>query len=152
MRDRLLTSIVIATGPHVPVKTSIDLSFIQVTVTRAIIDFSDNVANLYALDAPPFPIKYRRATVHIPVIKEVADCPAHLATIEAEIIQDIKRLKAYVSTIDVVMDKNSIDRHVSFGSSPEKRFPALPPVSPNGLVESPMEYYSVSGMGPGNNQ
>jgi hypothetical protein len=51
---RLPTSIVIMTGPHVTVNTICGLPFIQ--ATRAIIDFSDNIADLRAIDAPPFPI------------------------------------------------------------------------------------------------
>ncbi len=58
------TSILIATGPHVTVNLIVGLPFIQ--ATRGIIDFADNVADLRALDAPPFPIEYRRATVHVP--------------------------------------------------------------------------------------
>ena len=54
------TSILIATGPHVTVNLIVGLPFIQ--ATRGIIDFADNVADLRALDAPPFPIEYRRAT------------------------------------------------------------------------------------------
>ena len=90
--------------------------------------------------------------VHVQVIEEGADCSVHLTATKAALIQDKERLKAYFSTIDVVMDKDSIDRHVLFGSRPGGRFPALLPMSPNWFVESPMEYYSVLGMGPINNQ
>ncbi len=31
------------------------------------------------IDEPPFPIEYRRATVHVPVIEEGMDCLVHLA-------------------------------------------------------------------------
>ena len=150
MRDGLPTSIIIATGPHVTVNTIVGLPFIQ--ATRAIIELSDNVADLRALDAPPFPIKYRRATVHIPVIEEGADCPVHLTASKKSIIQDIKDLESYFSNMDIVMDEKPVDRHVLFGSSPVKRFPSPPQVSPNGFVDSPMENYSVLGMGPTNNQ
>jgi hypothetical protein len=149
-KDRSPTSIVIATGPHKTVNTIVGLPFIQ--ATQAINDLSDNVANLRAIDAPPFPIEYRRATVHVPVIEEGVDRPIHLTATKAALIQDIKCLEAYFSTINVVMDEDSVDCHVLFGSSPGKRFPALPPVSPNGFVESLMEYHSVPGMGPVNNQ
>jgi hypothetical protein len=45
----------------------VGLPFIQ--ATRGIIDFADNVADLRALDGHPFPIEYRRATVHVPVME-----------------------------------------------------------------------------------
>jgi hypothetical protein len=149
-KDRSPTSIVIATRPHMTVNTIVGLPFIQ--AIQAIIDLSDNLADLHAIDAPPFPIKYRHTTVHVPVIEEGANRFVHLTATKAALIQDIKRLEAYFSTVNVVMDKDSVDRHVSFGSCPGGRFPALPPVSPNGFVESPMEYYSVTGMGLINNQ
>jgi hypothetical protein len=141
IKDGSPTSIVIATGPHVAVNTIIGLPFIQ--ATRAIIDLSDNVANLRAIDAPSFPIKYRRATVHVPVIKEGADFPVHLTASEQALIQDIKHLEAYFSSIDMIADEDSINHHVLFGSCSGKSFPVLPPVSPYGFVDSPMEYYSV---------
>jgi hypothetical protein len=132
------------------VNAIVGLPFIQ--ATQAIIDLSDNIAKLCAIDAPPFPIEYHGATVNIPVIEEGANHPVHLMATKATLIQDIKCLKAYFSTINVVMDEDSVDCHVSFGSRPGGRFPALPPVSPNEFVEFPMEYYSVPGMGPFNNQ
>jgi hypothetical protein len=150
MKDRSLTSIVIATGPHMTVNTIVGLPFIQ--ATQAIIDLSDNFADLRAIDAPLFPIKYHRATVHVPVIEEGADCPVYLTASEQALIQDIKHLKAYFSSIDVVAEEDSIDRHMLFGSSPGKSFRVLLPASPYGFVNSPMEYYSDPGMGPVNNQ
>jgi hypothetical protein len=60
------TSILIATGPHVTINMIVGLPFIQ--ATRAIIDLLDNVAELHALDAPPFPLEFCRATVHVPVM------------------------------------------------------------------------------------
>jgi hypothetical protein len=149
-KDGSPMSIVIAMGPHMTVNTIVGLPFIQ--ATRAIIDLPDNVANLHAIDAPPFPIEYRHTMVHVPVIEEGDNCPVHLTATKATLIQDIERLEAYFSTINVVMDKDSVDCHVLFSSRPGGCFPALPPVSPNGFVESPMEYYSVPDMGPVNNQ
>ncbi len=130
-KDGLPTGIIIATGPHVTVKTIVGLPFIQ--ATQAIIDLSDNVADLCAIDAPPFPIEYHCATVHLPVIKEGADCPVHLTATEAALIQDIKCLEAYFSTINVVMDKDSVDRHVLFGTRPGKASLLFRPCLPMGL-------------------
>jgi hypothetical protein len=50
-------------GPHVPVNMSVGLPFIQ--ATRAMINLADNVADLRALDAPPFPLEYHHAMVHV---------------------------------------------------------------------------------------
>jgi hypothetical protein len=61
------TSILIATGPHVTVNMIVGIPFIQ--ATRAIIDLLDNVAELRALNAPPFPLEFRRAMVHVPVME-----------------------------------------------------------------------------------
>ena len=146
-RDGSPTSIVIATGPHVTVNLIVGLPFIQ--ATRAIIDMSDDVADLRELDAPPFPIEYRRATVHVPVIEEGADRPVHLSASESAIVQDVERLEAYFSNIDVGLEEAAY-RRVSFGSSPGKSFPSFtpPPTPPNGFVDSSMEYYRVPGMGP----
>jgi hypothetical protein len=135
MKDGSPTSIVIATGPHVTVNTIVGLPFIQ--ATGAIIDLSDNAAGLRAIDAHPLP------TVHVPLTEESKDCPIHLTASEHALIQDIKRLEAYFSSIDVVADKDSVNRHVLFGSCPGKGFPVLP---------SPMEHYSDPSMEPANNQ
>jgi hypothetical protein len=61
-----LASILIATGPHVTVNLIVGLPFIQ--ATGMILDMMDHVAELKTLDAPPFPIEYRRATVHVPIV------------------------------------------------------------------------------------
>ncbi len=83
-KDGSPTSIVIATGSHVTVNTIVGFPFIQ--ATRAIINLSDNIANLRTIDAPPFLIEYRCTMVHVPVIKEGADCPVHLTATKAALI------------------------------------------------------------------
>ncbi len=55
------TSILIATGPHITVNTIVGLPFIQATCT--IINLSNNVADMGAIDASPFPLEYRCAAV-----------------------------------------------------------------------------------------
>jgi hypothetical protein len=84
MRDRSSTSIIITMGPHGTVNTIVGLPFIQ--ATWVIIDLSDNVADLHAVDAPPFPLKYHGAMVHVLVIEDVADCPVHLTASEQALI------------------------------------------------------------------
>ena len=64
MKEGNPTSILIATGPHVTVNMIVGLPFIQ--ATRAVIDLSNNVAELRALDTPPFPLEYHCTMVHVP--------------------------------------------------------------------------------------
>jgi hypothetical protein len=68
MRSGQPTSILIATGSHVMVIVIVGLSFIQ--AMGMILDMMDHVAELKTLDAPPFPIEYRHATVHVPIVDE----------------------------------------------------------------------------------
>jgi hypothetical protein len=53
-RDGSQTSLLIATRLHVTVNIIVGLLFIQ--ATQVIIDLSNNVANLCAIDAPPSPL------------------------------------------------------------------------------------------------
>ncbi len=85
------TSILIATGPHVTVNTIIGLPFIQ--ATHAVIDLADNVSELRALDAPPFPLEYRRATVHVPIVDEGNEHPVHMAEAYSNLIAEINALE-----------------------------------------------------------
>ncbi len=62
------TSILIATGPHVMVNLSVGLPFVQ--AMGMILDMMDHVAELKTLDAPSFPIEYRRAMVHVRIVEE----------------------------------------------------------------------------------
>ncbi len=131
------------------------LPFIQ--ATRAIIDLSDNVADLRVIDHPPFPIKYCRATVHVPTIKEGADRPVHLTEAESEIIQTLEHLEAYFSAVELISNGASPDRHLSFGTCPGKRFPTLQTaLSQASMLETtefvgdPMEHYCDPELGPDN--
>jgi hypothetical protein len=96
------------------------LPFIQ--ATQAIIDLSDVVADLRAIDHPPFPIEYRCATVHVPTIKEGADRPVHLTEAELKVIQTLENLRAYFSSAELNSADGLTDHHVSFGTVPGKRF------------------------------
>jgi hypothetical protein len=62
-KDGSPTSIFIATGPHVTVNTIVGLPFIQ--ATQAIIDLSDNIADLRMINAPPFSIEYCHTTADV---------------------------------------------------------------------------------------
>ncbi len=116
--DGSQTSILIATGPHVTVNIIVGLPFIQ--ATRAIIDLSDDVTDLRAIDHPPFPIEYRRATVHVPTIEEGADRPVHLTKAESKVIQTLEHLEVYFSSVELNSANGLMDRHVSFGTVPGK--------------------------------
>ena len=58
--------LLIATGPDVTVNAILGLPFIQ--QTRMVIDASDQVADMHALDMPPFPIDFRRAMCTVPAL------------------------------------------------------------------------------------
>ncbi len=62
------THLSIACGPNVTVNMILGLPFIQ--QTRMIIDASDQVTELRALDTPPFPIDFRRAMCTVPAIEQ----------------------------------------------------------------------------------
>jgi hypothetical protein len=86
------TSLLVATGPNVTVNTILGLPFIQ--QTRMTIDASDHVADLRALDTPPFPIDFRRAMCTIPAVPaDVTQGPASSNT--ARVLQEITRLEAF---------------------------------------------------------
>ena len=147
------TSILIATGPHVTVNLIVGLPFIQ--ATRGIIDFADNVADLRALDAPPFPIEYRRATVHVPVMERGDEYPVHLAKAYGNVIDEVTALERYFeaahevadATVDT-RDEGCGNRVVRFGSSPPATpTSAVPILKKHGLVTDPMENYNGFDMG-----
>jgi hypothetical protein len=90
-RDDQATSILIATGPYITVNTIVGLPFIQ--ATHMIIDLSDNVADMHALDASPFPLEYRPAAVHVPIVDEAGAAPTHLSTAHQDLIKVIDALE-----------------------------------------------------------
>jgi hypothetical protein len=115
---------------------------------------SNNVADLQAIDAPPFPIEYHPATVHIPTIEDGADHLIHLTSGNQTLIATIKYLEAYFSSAEMVSDDDSGDRHVSFVMRPGKRFPTLQTdlsntsnLGASGFMGNPMDHYCDPGMG-----
>jgi hypothetical protein len=89
------TSLLVATGPDVTVNTILGLPFIQ--ATRMIIDAADQVAELRALDIPPFPIEWRRATVHVPHIEP---SPVHIAQYQ-DVIQEVENLECFMADMRI---------------------------------------------------
>jgi hypothetical protein len=67
-KDGNATTFMVAVGPNVTVNTILGLPFIK--QTKMIVDAADQVAELRALDALPFPISFRRAQCHVPTIDE----------------------------------------------------------------------------------
>ncbi len=123
------TSILIATGPHVTVNMIVGLPFIQ--ATRAVINLADNLADLHALDAPPFPLEYRCAMVHVPAaIGEGDKHSVHMTGTYTNLISEINALEhsfmsAHVITATVAEGGVGV-RQVSFGASPIKSDHILP--------------------------
>jgi hypothetical protein len=66
------TIFMVAVGPNVMVNTILGLPFIK--QTKMIVNAADQVAELRALDALPFPIDFRHVQCHIPTIKGPCEC------------------------------------------------------------------------------
>ena len=84
-REGAPTTFLVAVGPNVTVNTILGLPFIQ--QTKMIIDAADQVAELRSLDAPPFPIDFRRAQCGVPTISAPKDPinASHFTDINQEI-------------------------------------------------------------------
>jgi len=129
----------------------VGLPFIQ--ATRGIIDFTDNVADLRALDAPPFPIEYRRATVHVPVMERGDEYPVHLAAAYGNVINEVNALGRYfaveiANATEDLRDEVNGHRLVRFGSSPPPTpQSAVPILKKRGIISDPMEDYGGIDMG-----
>jgi hypothetical protein len=96
------TSICIATGPHITVNMIVGLPFIQ--ATGMVIDLSNHVADLRAHNTAPFPLEYRRATLHIPIVNEGA-APVNL-TYYGNIIAEIQNLEKHFATAALTTTMN----------------------------------------------
>ena len=68
MKEGNTTTFMVAVGPNVMVNTILGLPFIK--QTKMIINAADQVAELRALDALPFPIDFPHAQCHVPTIDE----------------------------------------------------------------------------------
>jgi hypothetical protein len=91
-REGNATSLLIATGPNVTVNTILGIPFIQ--QTKMTINASDQVADLRALDMPPFPINFRRAMCTVPAMPPDL-APGPTLSNCALVIKEIKRLEAF---------------------------------------------------------
>jgi hypothetical protein len=144
-REGQATSILIATGPHVSVNAILGLPFIQ--ATKMIIDASDHVVDMWALDNPPFPLEYRRAAVHVPILEENSAAHVNMSYAHTTLIKEIKNLELFFSNATV---KQYSAGRVSFGSravsqplSPSKSAMRIDTVlGKHGLTESSTDDYS----------
>ena len=105
-------SLLVATGPHVTVNAILGLPFIQ--STKMIIDTADQVAELRALECPPFPIDFRRATCHVPQLDETS-VPVNAQF--ADIIKEVENLETYIAQVCAAPIVDPQVRHVRFGAS-----------------------------------
>ena len=86
------SSLIIATGPNVPVNTIIGLPFMQ--GMGMILDLVGNLAKCKHLDCPPFPIEFRCTSNHVPVSDD-QNAAINLARPSRYVIQEIVNLKHY---------------------------------------------------------
>ena len=82
-----------------------------------VIDTPDQVAELRALDASPFPISYRRAAVHVPIVDESA-VSINYAQYQ-DTIEEIENLERHVAAVYSAQTTSSPspERRVHFGSA-----------------------------------
>ncbi len=129
------TSLMIATGTHVTVNLILGLPFI--TSTGMIIDTTDQVAELRALDSPPFPIEYRRATVHVPLIDESA-VPVNYSNYR-DIIAEVDQLEEYMMAQSATMASEALrPRQVTFGAATTTSHGGRQTVSVDMAIDEPV--------------
>jgi hypothetical protein len=91
MREGTPTSLVVAAGPNVTANVILGLLFI--TLTKMVIDTSNQVAKLRAFDTPPFPINFCCAMCAVPVIDDAA--AAANAALHTNIIKEIENIEEH---------------------------------------------------------
>ena len=87
------TTLLVACRPNVTVNTILGLPFIQ--GTRMVLDASDQVAELRALDTPPFALDFHRAMCTVPPVSGPTD--KGIAARYASIINEVARIEAMYS-------------------------------------------------------
>jgi hypothetical protein len=91
------TSILIATGPHIAVNAIVGLPFIQ--ATKMIIDASDHVVDMRALDTPPSPLEYRCAEVHVPILEENSTACVNMNYAHTILIKEIETVRRWLRDV-----------------------------------------------------
>ncbi len=144
------TSILIATGPHIMVNLIVGLPFIQ--AMGMILDMMDHVAELKTLDVPPFPIEYRCATVHVPIVDE-SKIRVSIADYQpvVKLIEDLECHFALAIHPQPITTHASL-KHVSFGSRTIDAIIAAHSdchSGKHGLMDTDMVFYYDQHMGSG---
>jgi hypothetical protein len=101
-------------GPHVTVNLIVGLPLIL--TTGMILDMTDHVAELGTLDAPPFPMEYRCATVHVPIMDK-SKIEVSIADYQpvVKLIEDLERHFA-AAIHPPPITTHASPKHVSFRS------------------------------------
>ncbi len=146
-------SILIATGPQVTINSIVGLPFIQSTCM--IINLSDHVTNMRALDTHPFPLEYHHAMVHVPIVDNDDAACVHLSNANHNLIQEIEALEQHFSAASFVVDVTKDNsKCMSFGSCAVGQPMSVATgdihsalcqksiLGKHGLFHSPMEDYS----------
>jgi hypothetical protein len=92
-REGTPTTLLVACKPNIMVNTILGLPFIQ--GTKMILDAADQVAELHALDTPPFPLDFRRPMCTVPPVGGPPDNDS--AVHYANVIEEVNRIKALYS-------------------------------------------------------
>ncbi len=84
------TTLLVACGPNVMVNTILGLPFIQ--ATKMILNAADQVAELHALEMPPFPLDFCHAMCTVPPLGGPPDNDS--AVRYANVIKEVDRIEA----------------------------------------------------------
>ncbi len=148
-----LTSILIATGPHVMVNLIVGLPFIQ--AMGMILDMMDYLAELNTLDAPPFPIEYHSTTVHVPIVDE-SKIRVSIANYQP-VVKLIEELECHFAAAvhPPPINTHASPKHIFFGSC---TIDAIVTVHSNchsgkhGLMDTDLAFYHDQHMGSGSDE
>ncbi len=129
----------------------------------AVIDLANNVAELRALDAPPFPLEYRRTAVHVPIMDEGSKHPVHMVDAYNDFIAEINALGRHFMSANLInVESNGVDglHSIGFGARPvsvthmlqttlQSALTHSTKIGKSGFVGDPMDHYSNPDMGIG---
>jgi hypothetical protein len=93
-REGTPSTLLVAWGPNMMVDCILGLPFIQ--ATKMVIDAADQVAELRALDMPPFPLNFRRAMCTVPAVGSPPDKESAIRY--AKVIAKVNKVEALFSS------------------------------------------------------
>jgi hypothetical protein len=93
MREGTPTTLLVACGPNVMVNTILGRPFIQ--ATKMVLNAADQVAELRALDTPPFPLDFRHAMCTVPAVGSPPDEDSAIR--HAKVINKVNGIEALYS-------------------------------------------------------